>query len=257
MVSESSPTDVPETTVPVPTVPTTTATPTTLPSETCGGPGWRRIAFLNMTNPNQTCPQGLSPTDFSIRSCKREQSSGSGCSSTTFSVGGLQYSQVCGRATAYRWGTHRGFYSHHQFREGIDSYYVDGLSLTHGSPRTHIWTFASGVFSGTAPDSEAPIARCPCDPGNPYGSPSFVGNNYFCDSITTEDIWRNQFRLYPNNAIWDGEDVLNTCYGLNNPPWFNRTLSAPTSDDIEFRVCFEEGDHRTSIGIVLLELYVY
>ena len=33
---------------------------------------------------------------------------------------------------------------------GIDGSYVDGLSLTHGAPSScqHIWTFASGFFTG-------------------------------------------------------------------------------------------------------------
>ena len=255
MVSRAVPTPIPMTTDPPTTEPATTVTPTTLPSETCGGQGWRRVAFINMTDPNQDCPQGLSLSDYSIRSCQRAQSSG--CSSTTFPIDGSQYSQVCGRAIAYRWGEHHAFYGHHQFGQNIDGYYMDGLSFTHGSPRQHIWTFASGIFSGTSPNSEGPISRCPCDPGNTYGSPSFVGDDYFCDSITTADIWRGAFRFFPDNALWDGQDLLSTCYEFNNPPWFNKTLPVPTTDDIELRACFEEGDHRSSIGIVLLEIYVF
>ena len=52
---------------------TTAATITTTTSflEVCGGPEWRRVAFINMTDPNQNCPQGLTLTDYSIRSCGR------------------------------------------------------------------------------------------------------------------------------------------------------------------------------------------
>ena len=38
------------------------------------------------------------------------------------------------------------FHSFSQEQRGIDSYYVDGISLTHGrSPRQHIWSFACAV----------------------------------------------------------------------------------------------------------------
>ena len=129
------------------TITSTTESATTiiLPSETRGGPGWRRVAFFNMTDLNQDCPQGLSLTDYSIRSCGRAHTGRRNCSSVTFPVDGPQYSRVFGRVTAYRWGNNYAFYGYHTARLTIDGSYVDGLSLTHGSPRTHIWTFASGL----------------------------------------------------------------------------------------------------------------
>ena len=139
----------------------------------------------------------------------------------------------------------------------IDGYYVDGLSFTHGSPRTHIWTFASGLFSGTTSGKVNRSLRCPCDPGNTYSSsPPFVGNDYFCDSVATASNWDQPFRFRPDNALWDGEDLINPCYGLNNPPWFNKTLPVPTTDDIEFCMCFTRLDTDTNIGVELLEVYV-
>ena len=246
-------TTITQTTEPVITI---SGTPTTLPSETCGGPGWRRVAFINMTDLNQDCPQGLSLTDYSIRSCGRTHTGWWNCSSATFPVDGPQYSQVCGRVTAYRWGNNNAFYGY-QLGQTIDGYYVDaGLSFTHGSPRTHIWTFASGLFNGTSGDS-FPSYRCPCDPGNTYSSPPFVGNDFFCDSVATESNWGSPYRLYPDNALWDGQDHLNTCYGLNNPPWFKKTLPVPTTDDIELRMCLHEPDIHANIGIQQLEVYVH
>ena len=233
----------------------TTITPTTLPSETCGGPEWRRVAFLNMTDPNQNCPQGLSLTEYSIRSCGRGHSGKFDCSSVTFPVDGPQYSQVCGRVTAYRWGGSNAFFGYHILNQNIDGYYVTGgLSLTHGQPRTHIWTFASGRFSSSSRNSQL-SQRCPCDPGNTYGSPLFVGEDYFCESVATVDNYSGN-RLYPNNALWDGQDLLNPCYGLNNPPWFNKPLPEPTTDDIELRMCFNDNKKYANIAIELLEIYI-
>ncbi len=48
----------------------------------------------------------------------------------------------------------------HAFNGGlINSTYVDGVSLTHGSPREHIWTFASALDECV---SEGPGYNCPC-----------------------------------------------------------------------------------------------
>ncbi len=61
---------------PIPTTqpPTTgamTTQPPTVPSERCGGLGWRKVAFIDMSNTSQNCPQGLTLTDYSKRSCGR------------------------------------------------------------------------------------------------------------------------------------------------------------------------------------------
>ena len=102
-------------------------------------------------------------------------------------MGGSQYSRVCGRALAYRFGWIHGFLGYDLARQGIDGQYVDGLSLTHGVPgsRQHVWTFASGQFTGSSSNAFS-ISRCPCDNGNTtYPSSSFVGNDYFCESVLT------------------------------------------------------------------------
>ena len=65
---------------------------------TCNGtPGWRHVAFINMTDTSYNCPTGLNLTSYSKRTCGRSHTTYGGCSSTTFNVGGLSYSQVCGR----------------------------------------------------------------------------------------------------------------------------------------------------------------
>ena len=240
------------TTATTPTEPATTPTPTTLP---CGGPGWRRVAFINMADLNQDCPQGLSLTDYSIRSCGRSQTGQLTCSSTIFPVDS-EYSLVCGRATAYRWGHNIAFWASYIGRN-INDAYVDGLSLTHGSPRTHIWTFASGEFNGS---NDVTTTYCPCEPGNTRSPPSFVGNDYFCDRVATVSSYdsdANTYRFFSDNALWDGQDLLNPCYGLNNPPWFNKTLPVPTTDDIELRVCVGNPGQSANVAINLFELYVY
>ena len=48
-----------------------------------------------------------------------------------------------------------------------------GVSLTHGYPRQHIWTFA-------AEDRPTVIDACPCDARINIRIPPFVGEDYFC-----------------------------------------------------------------------------
>ena len=238
-----------------------TTTPTTAPSTAptsapttpgqCGGPGWKRVVSLNMTEPSHICPTGLNLTTYSKRTCGRANSVFHTCSSTTFSVGGYQYSRVCGRALAYRWGVNYAFLGY----QGIDGQYVDGLSLTHGAPgsRQHIWTFASGLFTGSRGGGYN-VYQCPCDNNNTRPSPPFVGNDYFCESVR-ENSWA--FVFYPNATLWDGQvcEGGGTCCQFNNPPWFTKNLANSTTEDIELRLCLWNR-RLADIALEQLELYV-
>ena len=252
------PTTAPPTTAPPTTAPPTTAPPTTAPMQ-CGGGQWRRVVFLNMTNTSHVCPSGLRLTSYSRRTCGRATYTRYRCWSTTFSVGGSQYSRVCGRALAYQWGLNCGFYGHHLRSQSINGQYVDGLSLTHGAPgsRQHIWTFASGLFTGNRTSGDNYLGlRCPCDNGNTtYRSPSFVGNDYFCESVTQNTY---AFVFHPNALLWDGQvcEGGGTCCQFNNPPWFIKNLTSPTTDGIEVRLCLYHDSSISDVALELLELYV-
>ena len=56
-----------------------------------------------------------------------------------------------------------------------------GVSLTHGSPQQHIWTFAGGASEARPNWEEA----CPCDASISITIPPFVGGDYFCESAET------------------------------------------------------------------------
>ena len=239
------------TTIPTPLAPTN-ATP-----GQCGGPGWRRVVLLNMTNTSHVCPAPFAKTVYSRRTCGQANSGWRTCSSIKFSVGGSQYSRVCGRALAYQWGRTDAFYGYHGDRQGLNAQYVDGLSLTHGASgsRQHIWTFATGLFTGSN-TSHSPRHRCPCDNGNTYRSPPFVGNDYFCESIFSRQ--RANYIFYPNAPLWDGQvcEGGGTCCKFNNPPWFTKNLTSPITEDIELRLCLWSTTRYTNIALELLELYV-
>ena len=219
----------------------------------CGGLDWRRVAYLNMSDTSQQSPSVWQEITTPHRVCGRRSTTGN-CEGVTYPTGSDQYDQVCGRIIGYQIGTPDGF---NTGTSSIDSYYVDGISLTHGYPRQHIWTFANGLDEGSVYHS----STCPCVTGNSIGSltPSFVGQNYFCESGLTQWSGGGQGYFWPNgDPLWDGQGCgpTSSCCTFNSPPWFNVTLSSPTTDYIEVRICSNHGSGFENFPIELLELYV-
>ena len=192
--------------------------------------GWMRVAFLDMNNSSQQCPDGLRLcTDSGIRLCAISDFDAS-CSSVSYDSKGLPYSKVCGMVIGYPSGTIDAFRGTHA---SIDTIYLDGVSLTHGSnPRHHIWSF--GASDGS----------CRCG-----SRPTFAGDNFFCDG-------RQGGRLI-ENPIWDGRNCNDlACCIRNNPPWFFRQLPQSTNDNIEMRVCRDEPRNSEDLSIGAVEIYV-
>ena len=218
---------------------------------TCGGTGgWRRVVYLDMTDPDTSCPSGWNMTDYSKRSCGRAGRGWGTCDSVFFAVNGGRYNQVCGRIRAYQSGLPDAFSAFASSgKHTIYSAYVDGIALVHGSPRQHIWTFAAGGQSG-----------CPCDRTAPGPVPPFVGNDYFCESGYVASGYANRSVLYgfhDSNSLWDGRDCHSSsrCCSQNNPPFFTKTLNQKTSDDLELRMCFFTPIERRNVDVGV-ELYV-
>ena len=228
----------------------------------CGGPGqWRRIAHLNMTDSNQQCPSNWRLITSPSRGCGRLNDNT--CNSAVFPSSGSSYSRVCGRVNAIHRGTPDAFFPF--YREGnnrIDSVYLDGLSLTHGSAgsRQHIWTFAAALLENDPNYAGLSLNVCPCtntDFNYPHQVPSFIGNNYFCDTANTGPGYLSS-DIFPENPLWDGEGCgpTNACCQFNNPPWFCTTLPQPTTDDIELRICSTQGISNEDVYVQLLDIYV-
>ena len=225
----------------------------------CGGTGgWRRVAYLNMTETNATCPPGWQIPSFSNQTCGRVNSSALSCDSVTFPVSGGEYSKVCGRVRAYSYGGTDAFFAYHNGNVStIDEAYVAGVSVTHGSsPRKHIWTFAAGLTEG---NPTWPVA-CPCDSSIHLNIPPFVGEDYFCESgVNGPWGWGNDWSTFhSNDPLWDGQNCLynSTCCTLNGPPYFVKTLSAPTTESIEARICLYDTNRWDDLAVEFLELYV-
>ena len=200
------------------------------------------------------CPSGLMERIYSDKhTCVRIETAG-GCSSVHFITPGVEYSNVCGRVIGYQYGSTDAFIIS---STSVDSRYVDGVSLTHGDPRQHIWTFAAASDEvGTSRSS-----NCPCTNTNQSAQATpplaFVGNDYFCDTGSEE---RRQIIFYGDDPLWDGAGCgpLNTCCSFNTPPWFYKQLPHPTIDNIEMRVCTDSNsdDTNENVAIEIIDMYV-
>ena len=207
-----------------------------------------RVAHIDMTQPNQDCPAGFRKVTASGKTMCGGQSSR--CISITFHSHGLQYSRVCGRITGYQFYSTDGFGPYINFGASIDGNFVDGIVLTHGLPRTHIWTFASGLSQyNTGPSA------CPCNGASyTFSLPPYVGNDYFCESGHPHDSFPPSNYL-TNDPLWDGAGcVSGTC--CNSPPWFCKTLPHPTTDDIELQICINSPLDDEDILFEKVELYI-
>ncbi len=213
--------------------------------------GWMKVANLDMTDLNQTCPDGFAPITRNTkpkRLCGRPSTVSAGCVSVVFPVHGAGYSQVCGRVKAYQYASPDAFYRSQYVH--LDSNYLDGVSITHGKePRSHVWSFTSSW------SNNHPLVGCPCSSGDGSAPPSFVGQDYFCES-GHRNTWVGA--LYPDNPLWDGVGCLDssTCCDSPRLPWFCTTLSSATTNDIEVRLCADQGINDEDVPIEQVEIFV-
>ena len=210
--------------------------------------GWMRVAYLNMNDSSEKCPDGFRLYNESgVRACGRPVRSGSSCAAVTFPSGNSEYSQVCGKVIGYQVGSTDG-----PLYGSIDGVYIDGISLTHGNPRKHIWTFISALFKNFNPST------CPCGTSGARSAPSFVGTDYFCESGNPNPCWQND-KLYSTDPLWDGQDcgsVEGPCCTRSRIPWFHKQLGYSTTDSIEMRLCCDEGTQYEDAPFNLVEIYV-
>jgi len=157
---------------------------------------------------------------------------------------------VFGRARGYQKGWSASFFGYRRKYYAIDRGYADGLLITYGSPRNHIWCYVNGHY-----DSNPHAYNCPCATGNGLAPPPFVGNNYYFEAgaISTH----NDSAYYFNDLLWDGSGcIASHCCDVPTQPWFYCELDETTTSDIEARLCRIDAFHVGSTLIDQLELYI-
>ena len=181
----------------------------------CGGHkgGWMRIADLD-TSRGDECPSGwtkITTNDLgqpSIDMCRSPSDNG-GCYPTIFTVNGTSYHKICGKARGYQRYTTDAFGgvgTTPRNTKSINEAYVDGLSITLGSPRKHVWTYAVG-FS----DERSSLGNCPCGATPGEIAFPFIKDNYYCESGSPTTA-RPSNAFLTSDPLWDGSG----CIAANN-----------------------------------------
>ena len=213
--------------------------------------GWMRVGQIDMTNPLEKCPSPLRTITFPKRMCIQRQRRAD-CSPVCFPVHNVPYTHVCGQVIGYQFSSTDAF-AYRPTSPKINSAYLDGISITYGKPRQHLWSYAAGR-SQTLRNI---IDSCPCSSIRGTQPPSFVNDNYYCNSgsvVAPISQW------YVNNTVWgddEGCSSNSTCCDNSNMPWFHRNITKSATDDLEVRLCRDESAFNEDVGVELIELYTY
>ena len=227
-------------------------------ADKCGVRGVMRVAHIDMRNTSVNCPAPLTQyqLDSGERLCGSTKPARTTCDSVVFPTHHFSYKHVCGRAVGFSYYRPCAFHFHQGGGQTtINHAYVAGLSITYGceGERIHIWTYV-GAYSDKPSDN----CNCPCAASPGASAPSFVGQDFYCESATR---YGAPFppRWYTNNTLWDGEDCYpgSSCCNNGLAPWFRRTLQEKTTEDIEVRWCTGQGLHLDRVATELLEIYIY
>ena len=217
----------------------------------CGVTGtWERVAYINMSETDAACPPQLRKVSGPGQKAVCGRRVDNQCSSVEFATTkSYNYTQVCGIVQGYQFGLTNAFGPSYYSHTNIDGPYLDGISITAGQPRQHLWSYAAArneIFGIT----------CPCNNNNThYGQhvPDFVGEHHYCESgfsgsPNSNTAW--------DDPLWDGAGCTaagNECcerYG-----WFHRVIP-PTTDDIEVRWCSNDPRANEDVYTDLVEIWV-
>ncbi len=226
--------------------------------------GWSRVAYLNMTDPTHQCPPAWREITEPVRTCGRtnetvprpgQPSEFGGCSSVSFTTYNISFSHICGRIIGYQVGNTNAFWAYSSsVHTRIEDPYVDGVVIIRVTEKEHVWTFAA---SRSELGSYGAYV-CPCTNSQSTQSiPSFVGQDYFCETGITGG-WSPGVFYLDGDPLWDGEDCRSgsSCCELNGPPYFCKSLIEPTTDDIEVRICGDQSLSNEDSPIELIEIFV-
>ena len=218
--------------------------------------GWARLAYLDMSLPTQNCPPGFQMYNTGgVRACGRVNTN-TDCLPVIFPSNNISYSEICGRVVGYQHASTDAIDPRFGDHNDINGHYVDGISITRGSPRQHVWTLMSGLQDEGTNNRNL---NCPCAAGATVPVQSFIGEHYFCESGNSNSYaWRYN-TLYVEDPLWDGQDCGSrelACCAAPGLPWFYRNYTSTTDDFLELRLCLDQivSDEDAAVGFY--EIYV-
>ena len=215
----------------------------------CGGEkGWMRIANINAAG-GDSCPSGWKKITSPTKAC-RAPSDNAGCYSAHFTTYNIPYNRVCGMVVGIQKGTTDAFYSY-VHKTSINDPYLDGVSITYGSIRKHIWSYAAGYS-----ERDHQVATCPCSLPGGSRAPPFVRDHYYCESGTAGGAAHGIYYKY--DPLWDGKGCSNSnsCCAQPNLPWFYRQIPLTSNENVEARICCDQALSDEAVLVKEIQLYV-
>ena len=220
----------------------------------CGEGVWMRIGYFDTRQPLAECPDPLVRRVVGGNSyCMRHAS---GCDSVFFDALGVHYSEVCGMIVAKQYG-HINAFGFAPNPATVENAYAEGILITRGSPRQHVWTYTVADVANPPP-GYTHDDTCPCT-GHARAPepPSFIGDDYYCDSGNNASGNADDNRLY-SKELWNSQgpmcSVNASCCNNPDQPWFKKKMGVPVNDNIELRWCANEASEGTATERV--ELYI-
>ena len=219
----------------------------------CGGHkgGWTRVVQFD-TSQGDPCPTGWTLITTPGANPRNVCRSGNfvGCHSTIFTTYNTSFYKICGQVRGYQKGNTNAFQTS---VESIDEAYVDGVSITLGDPRKHVWTYAIGSSDSAFEDA---IRYCPCAVLRGPDPPSFVSDHYYCESGDVGG--RNPDAYYTTDPVWDGLNcsISVNCCAHPDMPWFLRQFATAQETFIEARICGNQEFANEDTLVEMMELYI-
>ncbi|KAL5518014.1 hypothetical protein EMCRGX_G003675 [Ephydatia muelleri] len=219
------------------------------------GREWKLVGYLDMTDPTQQCPDSWQKITSPRSSCGKKSTAP--CDSLNITTSGASYQTVCGRFRGYQIGSPGAFHLSDgnvpENLRNIETYYVDGVTITYGVPgnRHHVYTYAAGFLESGG------VASSPCT-GNGDPPLPLVGFDYYCESGNAGPYW-SLTDFYSSDILWDRQQCggnEGTCYNPPDLPWFCKTFPATISEDLEVRICTNQGLDDENVAIESFELYI-
>jgi len=146
------------------------------------------------------------------------------------------------------------FFSDFAPSKSIDGPYLDGVSITVGTPRKHVWSYAVG-YSKTVNNSEYKV-NCPCAKYRGTNPPPFVKEHYYCESGASDRPDLTTF--YGSDPLWDGKGCPagDNCCSALEAPWFYRHFVEAKDEAVEVRICRDEIYSNEATLMEQVELYI-
>ena len=154
------------------------------------------------------------------------------CASVPLETYGVTYTDVCGSVRGYQAGATVAFDS----KADINSPYLSGVSITRTvtgpEKRRHVFSLAAGEAEKSTSQN-----ACPCNAGATHKPPAFVGDDYCCES-GSPDV-PTSTKVLQFDQLWDMHQLRHAEAKCKKPlvPMFKRSISPPTSDQLELRLC--------------------